>query len=210
MIPCYLKSAVNVNNSTDTNQTTKTSPTLHRPTHSVSSGNLARSTTSFKSFKNLQQSCRRSHTNSHTDNMDKILGTSLEIIENNLTIQSKSNELIDVFNTKTKEITEAMQSLHFSTIDLRNKLSRGHITNNGPIIAQVTQQATMSPQKLGWRFIPPAQSCWCEIRGHLHKEMNLHIKALSFDTLSTAVSGQLLFIKASYYEALSKNNMYPP
>ena len=31
-----------------------------------------------------------------------------------------------------------MQVLHFSTVDLRNKLSRGHITNNCPIIAQVT------------------------------------------------------------------------
>ena len=47
--------------------------------------------------------------------------------------KSESNELIDIFNIKTKEITEAMQGLHFSTIVLRNKLSRGHITNNYPI-----------------------------------------------------------------------------
>ena len=31
-----------------------------------------------------------------------------------------------------------MASLHFSTIDLRNKLSQGCINNNFPIIAQVT------------------------------------------------------------------------
>ena len=37
----------------------------------------------------------------------------------------------------------------------------------------------------------PAQFCWHEIRGYLHKAMNLHIKA-------------------SYYEPLSKNNIYPP
>ena len=55
--------------------------------------------------------------------MDEIPGTSLESIENNSTIQSTSNELIDIFNTKTKEITEVMHGLHFSTADLRNKLS---------------------------------------------------------------------------------------
>ena len=66
--------------------------------------------------------------------MDEIRGTSSEIIENKMTIQSKSNE----FNTKTKEITDSMQGLHFSTIDLRNKLSRGCIANNCPIITQVT------------------------------------------------------------------------
>ena len=71
-------------------------------------------------------------------NMDKIPGTSLENIGNNLTIQSKSNELMDVFNIKTREITKAMQGLHFSTNAMRNKLSRGHITNNCPIIMQVT------------------------------------------------------------------------
>ena len=31
-----------------------------------------------------------------------------------------------------------MQGLHFSTIDLRNKLSKGRIKNKGLIIAQVT------------------------------------------------------------------------
>ena len=69
--------------------------------------------------------------------MVKILGTSSEILQNNLTIHSNSNELIDEFNIKTREITKAMQSLHFNTTDLRNKLSRGCITNNCPIITQV-------------------------------------------------------------------------
>ena len=196
-IPHYLKSAVNVNKSTDTDQTTKTSPTLQvntpnisRPIQSVSSGNLAKSTTSFNSFKNMQQSQKSFHTNSHTDNMDEILDTSSEIIENNLTIQSKSNELIDIFNSKTKEIPEAMQGLHYSTINLRNKLSRGHITNNCPIIAQVTMGNNVTMQ-VRVDIYPPAQSCWCEIEGYLHKEVNLHIKA-------------------SYYEALSKNNIFAP
>ena len=146
-IPHYLKSAANVNNTTHTD--TKTSPTLQvnapninkRPIHSVSSDNLARSTTSFKSFKIIQQSCKRSHTNSCTDDVVEILGSSLEIIENNLTVYSKSNELIDEFNTKTKVITKTMQGLHLSTIDVRNKLSRGDITNICPIITQ----ETMSP-----------------------------------------------------------------
>ena len=195
----YLKSAVNVNSSTDIDQTTKSSPTWQvnspnisstRPIHSIRSGNLANSTMPFKNYKNIQQSHKRSHTNPHTDNMDEIPGTSSEIIENNLTIQLKSNELIDVFNTKTMEITEAMKGLHFSTIGLRNKLSRGCITNKHPIIAQVTMGNNVTTQ-VRVEIYPPAQYCWCEIRGYSHKKMHLHIKA-------------------SYYEALSKNNIYPP
>ena len=84
--------------------------------------------------------------NSHTNNMDKIPGTSTGITENNLTFKSKSNELIGIFNIKTKEITEVMQSLHFGTIDLRNKLSKGHITNNHPIIAQITTGSNVTSQ----------------------------------------------------------------
>ena len=78
-------------------------------------------------------------------NMDEIPGTSTGITKNNLTFKSKSNELIDTLNIKTKETAEAMQGLHFSTIDLRNKLSKGHITNNCPITTQVTtgNNATM-------------------------------------------------------------------
>ena len=55
---------------------------------------------------------------------------------NNIAISSNSTELIDEFNTKTNEITKAMGELHFSTIDLRNKLTKR--TNNHPIITQVT------------------------------------------------------------------------
>ena len=55
-----------------------------------------------------------------------------------LICRSKSNELIDEFNKKTIEIIKTMQGLHFSTIDLRNKLSKDHINNNHPIITQVT------------------------------------------------------------------------
>ena len=46
-----------------------------------------------------------------------------------------------------------MQGLHFSMIDLRNKLSKGCINNNHPIITQVTvgnNNVTWSE----WRFIP--------------------------------------------------------
>ena len=84
----YLKLAAiaTLNNSADTNNENNenTSPTLqvipyNRPVCSVNSDNLARSS-SFKSFKNIQQSCKGSHSNSYTD---EILGTSLEIIENN-------------------------------------------------------------------------------------------------------------------------------
>ena len=50
---------------------------------------------------------------------------------------SKLNESIDIFNIKTKEITEVMKGFHYSTIDLTNKLSKCHITYNCPIITQV-------------------------------------------------------------------------
>ena len=74
--------------------------------------------------------------NSHKIQMDKILATSSEILQKDLTIQSKSNALIEDFNIKTREITRAMQGLHFSLSNLRNKLSKGHITNNHPITIQ--------------------------------------------------------------------------
>ena len=75
--------------------------------------------------------------NSHED---KIPGTLDQNLNPNLILRSDSNELIEDFNTKTKEITKAMQELHFSTIDLRNKLSKGRVNNNHPIIAQVTEK----------------------------------------------------------------------
>ena len=37
-----------------------------------------------------------------------------------------------------------MQELHFSTIDLKNKLSKGRVNNNHPIIAQVTGKNSMT------------------------------------------------------------------
>ena len=163
-IPHYFKLVPNFNNNTDSNteNTQNTSPTLqlnkkiiNRPIQSVSSGNLDRSNTSFKSFKYIEQSCNRSCTNCHTDNMDKILDTSSESLQNNLTIQSKSNELIDEFNIKTRGITKAMQDLHLNTIDLRNKLSRGQITNKCPIITQVTV-GTNATTQVRKEIYPPA------------------------------------------------------
>ena len=82
-----------------------------------------------------------------------------------------------------------MQGLHFSTTDLKNKLPRGCITNNCPIITQVTTGNNITMQ-VRVEIYPPTQSCWHKIKGYLHKEMNL-------------------CTKSSYYEALSKN-IYPP
>ena len=106
-------------------------PTSQVNTHS-STGNLSRKV-SFKSFESITQSCKRSRTNSH----NKIPGTSSDPILN-IPISSNSDEILDQFNTKTTEITKAMGELHFSTIDLRNKLSKGRTNNKCPIITQVT------------------------------------------------------------------------
>ena len=192
----YLESVANFNNNADTNKenTENTSPTLqvnnpiiNRPLHSVSSGNLAQNI-SFKSFKHIQQSQKRSHMNSHKT-QDEILGTSSD--QNNLIIQLDSNELTKDCNIKTREVTKAMQELHFSTMNLRNKLSIGRVNNNCPIIIQVTGKNNMATtSQVRVEIYPPAQSCW-KIRGYLHKEMNL-------------------YIKSSYYEALCKNDIFPP
>ena len=151
-------------------------------THS-STGNLSRKV-SFKSFKTITQSHKRSRTNSH----DEIRGMSSDPIIN-VPISSNSDEIIDQFNNKTIEITKAMGELHFSTIDLRNKLSKGRTNNNCPIITQVFGQEAITQVNVD--IYPPAQSVWREVQGFLHKEMNLRIKA-------------------AYYEALIKNNIYPP
>ena len=82
-----------------------------------------------------------------------------------------------------------MGELHFSTIDLRNKLSKGRTINNRPIITQVTGLEAIT--QVNMDIYSPAQSVWREIQGFLHKEMNLRIKA-------------------AYYETLIKNNIYPP
>ena len=85
-----------------------------------------------------------------------------------------------------------MQELCFSTTDLRNKLSKGRVNNNCPIITQVTGKNNMTTaSQVRLEIYPPAQSCWREIRGFLHKEMNL-------------------CIKSAYFEALNKNEIYPP
>ena len=80
-----------------------------------------------------------------------------------------------------------MASLHFSTIDLRNKISQGCINNNIPIITQVTlgnYQPGQGQRQVRVEIFPPAQLCWREIRGFLHKEMNLRIKSPFYDALS--------------------------
>ena len=82
---------------------------------------------------------------------------------------------------------KTMAGLHFSTTDLRNKLSQGCINNNHPIITQVAvgnfSQAPGQGQ-VRVEIYPPAQSCWREIRGFLHKEMNLRIKSSFYEVLS--------------------------
>ena len=84
-----------------------------------------------------------------------------------------------------------MANLHFSTIDLRNKLSQGRITNINPIITQVTRNFQNQGQgQVRVDIYPPAQMCWREIRGFLHKEMNLRIKS-------------------AFYDAISSNEIYP-
>ena len=83
-----------------------------------------------------------------------------------------------------------MEGLHFSTIHLRNKLSKGCIINNHPIITQVMAGNVTNQGQVRVEIYPPAQSCWREIRGFLHKEMNLQMKS-------------------SYYDALSKNDIFP-
>ena len=91
---------------------------------------------SFKSFESIQQSCKRSRTNSHDSCESLDNGNPASSKDPNFT--SNSNELMEQFNKKTNEIIQTMAGLHFSTIDLRNKLSKGCINNNCPIIAQVT------------------------------------------------------------------------
>ena len=99
---------------------------------------------------------------------------------------------MEQFNRKTNEIIKTMASLHFSTIDLSNKLSQGCINNNLPITAQVALGNVSQGQgQVRVEIYLLTQSCWREIRGFLHKKMNLRIKS-------------------SFYEALSKNEIYPP
>ena len=101
--------------------------------------------------------CKRSHTNS----CDEITGTSSNpIVNNNVANSSNSDEIIDQFYNKTTEIIKAMGELHFSTIDLRNKLTN-RANNICPIITQVPGQDANTQVK--WIYTPPAQSVWREI-----------------------------------------------
>ena len=66
-----------------------------------------------------------------------------------------------------------------------------YLFNNIPIITQVPLGNYQQGQgQVRVEIYLLAQSCWREIRGFLHKEMNLRIKS-------------------SFYEALSKNEIYP-
>ena len=76
--------------------------------------------------------------NSHRDNMDRIPGTLMGILENNSTFRSTFSELIVIFNTKTKEIIVAFKGLHFSTTYLRNILSISFI-NIYPLLSLRSQ-----------------------------------------------------------------------
>ena len=128
-------------NPSTSNNITNTKNTGNNPYNtqlaSQSSDNLSQKV-SFKSFENLQ-SHKRSCTNSHDETSD-VSGPE----SNNL---SNSNELLDQFNTRTKEIIEGLHELHFSTIDLRNKLNSGRdnrVNNGHPIITQVTGRNNIS------------------------------------------------------------------
>ena len=199
-IPHYLK-AGNCNNSANTNKEDEGTPTLQvnsksRHIRSKSRGNLAKKM-SFKSFEDIQQSWKRSCTNSWETSENEIddgnPGSSKD--PNFSSKPSNSEEIIQQFNKKTTEIIKTMASLHFSTIDLRNKLSQGCTNNVNPIITQVTMRSYQPGQNQGQEQVQveiylPAQMCWREIRGFLHKEMNLRIKS-------------------SFYDAISNNEIYP-
>ena len=149
---------VNINNNDDSKREESkedSTPSLQVNTQS-STGNLSRKV-SFKSLENVTQSCKRSHTNSH----DEIAGTSSDpILNNNVANSSNSDEIIDQFNNKTTEIIKAMGELHFSTIDLRNKLTK-RANNICPIITQVPGHEANTRVKVD--IYPPAQSVWQEI-----------------------------------------------
>ena len=132
-IPHYLR-AGNCNNGANTNKDEEGTPTSQvnpksRHIRSISSGNLSKKM-SFKSFKNIQQSRKRSQTNSCKTSEENEINNGNPGLSKDPNFTSNSDEIIDQFNTKTKEIIKTMASLHFSTIDLRNKISQGCINNN--------------------------------------------------------------------------------
>ena len=74
-----------------------------------------------------------------------------------------------------------MAGLHISTIYLRNELSKEGINNNHPIVTQVAVGNVSQGQgQVSMEIYLPTQSCWREIKGFLHKEMNLRIKSSFF------------------------------
>ena len=103
-IPHYIR-AGNCNNSTDTNKDEENTLTLQvnsrsRPLRSLSIGNLAKKT-SFKSFESIQQSCKRSCTNSHESLNNEINDSNLGPAKDpNFT--SNSSELMEKFNKKNQ------------------------------------------------------------------------------------------------------------
>ena len=186
-IPHYLR-AGNCNSSANTNKDEEGTPTLqvNSKIRSISSGNLAEKM-SFKSFESIQQSWKRSRTNSCETLDENKINDGNPGSSKDLNFTSNSNEIIEQFNSKTKEIIKTMASLHFSTTDLRNKISQGCTNNNIPIITQVTlgnYQPCQGQGQVRVESYPPAQSSWREIRGFLHKEMNLRIKSSFYDVLS--------------------------
>ena len=84
----------------------------------------------------------------------------IQFLNNNVANSSNSDEIIDQFNNKTTEIIKAMGELHFSTIDLRNKLTK-RANNICPIITQVPGRVANTQVKVD--IYPPAQSVWREI-----------------------------------------------
>ena len=190
-IPHYLK-AGNCKNSANTSKEEEVTPTLQvnsksRPIRSISSGNLAKKM-SFKSFEDIQQSRKRSRTNSRKTSKEIDDGNPGSSKDANFSSEpSDSEAIIQQFNDKTKEIIKTMANLHFSTIDLRNKLSQGRINNVNPIITQVTSRnyQNQGQGQVQVDIYPPAQMCWREIRGFLHKEMNLRIKSVFYDAISS-------------------------
>ena len=102
-IPHYLRPG-NFNNSTDTNKDENNIPTLQvnsksRSLRSVSSGNLARNT-SFKSYESIQQSRKRSHTNSRESHSYENLDDGNPGSSKDSNFTSNSTELMDQFNKK--------------------------------------------------------------------------------------------------------------
>ena len=111
-IPHYLR-AGNCNSSANTNKDEEGTPTLQvnsksRPIRSTGSGNLAKKMF-FKSFKSIQQSQKRSCTNSCKTSDESKIDDSNPGSSKDPNFTSNSNEIIEQFNSKTKEIFKQWQ-----------------------------------------------------------------------------------------------------